>query len=144
MAVDISAEAVIARPASHVAQFATDPAHDPEWIGGVVEAQLLREGPVALGSQVRRVAKFLGRRINYTTEITEWQPPSRVVMSTTMPFPMTITYEFVENGGDTMARIRVQGEGSGFFKLAAPLLARQVRRNVTGDLKRLKALIEQR
>jgi hypothetical protein len=36
VAVDVTAEAVIARPRKDVVAFAMDPANDPAWIGGVI------------------------------------------------------------------------------------------------------------
>ena len=142
MAIDVAAEETIRRPAQEVAGYATDPANDPAWIGGVVQAEQLGDGAVAAGSRVRRTAKFLGRRIDYVTEITDWRPPAIVTMKATSPFPMEITYSFAPDGEATRAGIRVRGEASGFFRLAAPLLARQVQRNLQGDLRRLKGILE--
>jgi len=139
--IDVRAEVVIGRARPDVAAFATDPQHDPEWIGGVVEASLLSP-QIGKGAKVRRVAKFLGRRIDYTTEVTDWQPPAAVEMEATKPFPMRIRYEFQEHADGTLASIRVRGDASGFYRLAAPLLSRQVKSSVTRDLKTLKKRLE--
>ena len=75
----------------------------------------------------------------------EYDPPALLVMrSIKGPIPMTITYGFEDSGGDTLARIRVEGEGGGFYKLAAPLLSRAVKRSITRDLRNLKRLMESR
>ena len=66
MPIDVSAETTIARPRDEVAAFAMDAANDPVWISGVIEAKMLTPPPPATGSQVTRVATFLGRRIEYT------------------------------------------------------------------------------
>ncbi len=58
------------------------------------------------------------------------------------PFPMHITYTFDEDGAGTLARIRIQGDATGFFRLAAPLLAVQVRRSITRDVNNLKRVLE--
>jgi len=142
MAIDVTAEAVIARPRSDVVAFATEPTNDPVWIGGVVEAELETPPPIGPGSNVRRVAKFLGRRFGYVTEVVSWEPGAGITMRATSPFPMTIRYEFTDNGSGTTTRIRVQGEASGFFRLAEPLLARQVKGNISKDLLRLKRILE--
>lgn len=48
--------------------------------------------PVAVGSQVAFVAKFLGRRLSYTYEVTQLTPEKEFVMSTSEgPFPMETT-----------------------------------------------------
>ncbi|MCH8850803.1 MAG: SRPBCC family protein [Chloroflexi bacterium] len=142
MGIDITAEVTIERPREAVAAFAMDSANDPAWIGGVVESKALTDGPFGKGSKVGRTAKFLGRRMEYTTEVVEYEPSALVAMRAESPFPMTIRYEFVERAGRTLARIRVTGEGSGFYNLAAPLLAMMVKRNVSRDLRTLKRLLE--
>ena len=142
MAIDITAETLIVRPRGEVAVYVIDPANDTEWIGGVVESRKLTDGEMAVGSRVARTARFLGRDIHYTTEVIALDEGKRVSMTADKPFPMEITYEFEDSDGGTLTRVRVQGEGSGFFRVASPLLAPMVRRNVSGDLQRLKAQLE--
>jgi hypothetical protein len=89
------------------------------------------------------VAQFLGKRIEYVNEIVEHDPPERLVMrSVKAPFPMTVTYAFDEEGSGTRMRITTEGDASGFYRLAGPLLERQVRKGVRTDLARLKQLLE--
>ena len=140
---DVTAEIKIGRERGEVATYATDISNDPLWIGGVVEATVLTDGPVRQGTRAARVAKFLGRRIEYVNEVIEYDPGVRLVMkSVTGPFPMTVSYEFEEAEGGTLARIHVRGEAEGFFKLAAPVLGRFVRKSIMRDLETLKALLE--
>ena len=70
MAVDVTATGSIDRPPDQVAAYLRDPANDTDWIGGLRSARLLTPGPVRVGSQVERVATFLGCRIEYVNEIT--------------------------------------------------------------------------
>jgi hypothetical protein len=59
------------------------------------------------------------------------------------PFPMTVSYEFSPAaGGETRVRVRVEGDASGFYRLAGPLLSRSVKRSVSADLARLKSVLE--
>ena len=58
-----------------------------------------------------------------------------------------MTYQFEESPSEsaelgTLAKIRVQGEASGFFKLASPLLSQAVKRSIGKDLKNLKKIME--
>jgi uncharacterized membrane protein len=143
MGVDVSAEVRIDRPREEVAAFATDPVNDPVWIGGIRSARALQDGPIAVGSQVERTATFLGRRIEYVNEVVALEPGARLHMrSVRGPFPMQITYTFADDSGGTRAAIRVQGEAGRFYRLASPVLGAAVRRSVSGDLRRLKALLE--
>ena len=142
MAVDISVQIVIIEPREEVAAFASNPDNDPAWIGGIVEAKTLTDPPFGKGTKVARVASFLGRRMEYEPEVVEYEPNALVSMKAETPFPMTIRYEFADVEGGTKMTIRVQGGGSGFYSVAAPLLSMMVRRNVWQDLKRLKELLE--
>ena len=142
MSIDVIAEVVIRRSREDVASFVENPDNDPVWIGGITAAQMLTEPPLAKGTKVKRVASFLGRRIEYAPEIVEYEAQSLLAMRAGSPFEMLIRYELEDADDATRMRIRIQGGGSGFFSLAAPLLSIAVRRNIRGDLKRLKKLLE--
>ena len=138
-AVDVSARAEITAPRERVAAYASDPANDPDWIGGIREARWLTVPPLRVGSRVERVARFLGRRIEYVLEVVELEPGRRVAMrSVKAPFPMEVTYAFEDAGeGTSRASIRVRGEPGRFYALMGPLLGPMVRRSISGDLRNL-------
>jgi hypothetical protein len=85
----------------------------------------------------------MGRRIEYVNEVTRLDPGSVLEMrSVKSPFPMHITYAFQDAPGGTQTSVRVQGGTSAFYRLAGPLLSRQVKKNVQADLGRLKDIVE--
>ena len=140
MTTDVSVERRIERPRKDVEAYAADWRNDEQWIGALDEVRLVREDPL----QVARVASFLGKRIEYVNEVVEHEPGRRLVMrSVKAPFPMTVTYEFedAERGGSVM-RIRTQGDTSGFYRIAGPLLSRAVKRGLERDLAQLKERLE--
>jgi uncharacterized membrane protein len=141
---DVTVETTIARPRDEVAAYAADHRNDPGWIGAVSESTLVTEPPFGVGAHVRRTAQFLGRRFDYVNEVVSWEPGRRLAMrSVKAPFPMIVVYEWEDaGGGATRMRIRAGGDASGFYRLAAPLLSRAVRRGITGDLERLKSILE--
>ena len=142
MAINIMAELHIARTREDVADYVVNPENDAVWIGGIKSARMLTDPPVGVGTRVARVASFMGKRIEYTPEVVAYEANSLLTMKTDRPFDMLISYEFEESDGGTLARIRIQGGGSGFFKLAAPLLGPAVKRNIRSDLRNLKAILE--
>jgi uncharacterized protein YndB with AHSA1/START domain len=146
MRIDITAEVRVARPPADVAAYMTDPAHDPEWIGGVSEARLQGDPPVRPGSRVARLAGFLGKRVEYVNEVVALDDRHLDMRSVVAPFPMHITYSFEPDGpgGATVVRNRVRGEPGGFFAVFGPLLAPMVRRSVQKDLERLRDVLEGR
>ncbi len=142
MSVNVSTEIIIERDRGSIARFVTDPENDRSWIGGVVEAKRLDDGPIAVGSRVARVARFLGRRIEYTLKVVEQEHERRVVMTTDSPFPMMVTYEFEDAGSQTLVRVRVSGQPRGFLRIGGAFLNRMVLGNVTKDLVRLRDRME--
>jgi hypothetical protein len=134
--VDVTAEVEVRRDRDAVAAYMTDPANDPVWIGGVREARLLGSPPLGEGSRVARVARFMGRKVEYVTEVARLEPGRELDMrSVEGPFPMRITYTFEDRDGATLVRNRVRGGG---IRIVAPL----VRRNIRRDLERLRDLLE--
>jgi len=145
MGIDVTAEARIERPTEDAAGYAMDPAHDTAWIGGIKLVGMLTEPPVRVGTQVERVAYFMGRRIEYVLEVVGLDTRRRLEMaSLKAPFPMRVTYGFQPDGEATIASIRVQGGPGGIMGLFSPLMAMSVRRNISGDLRRLKGVMEGR
>ncbi len=90
------------------------------------------------------VARFLGRRLTYTYEVSELIPGERLVMGTAQgPFPMETTYTWTPAGdGATRMTLRNRGEPSGFSAVVAPFMAASVRRANRKDLAALRALLE--
>lgn len=145
MAVDVLVETVIDRPVAEVAAYAGDPTNAPEWYANIQRIQWLTAPPVEVGSRMVFEARFLGRELAYTYEVVELQPESRLVMRTAEgPFPMETTYTWEPAGeGTTRMTLRNRGNPSGFGGLAAPLMERAMRRATSGDLARLKKLLEE-
>ena len=143
MAIDVTEQATIASDRERVASYAMDPRNDPIWISGIKEAEPLTELPLEKGSRVRRVASFLGRRIDYVLEVSEIEPGARLLMrSVKSPFPMVVTYSFEDAPGGTRVSLRVEGEPAAKYRLAGPMMAPAVRRSLGKDLRNLKAIIE--
>ena len=145
MAVDVTATASIDRPRDQVAAYLRDPANDTTWIGGLRSARLLTPRPVTVGSQVERVASFLGRRVQYVNEVTELTADRLAMRSVRSPFPMRVSYGHRPAGdGATEVSLRVEGDAGRFYALLAPLLGVAVRRSIARDLRNLKRVLEER
>jgi hypothetical protein len=142
--VDVLTETVIRRPVAEVAAFAGDPGNAPEWYVNIDSVEWRTPPPVAVGSCMDFVARFLGRRLAYTYEVVELVRDERLVMRTADgPFPMETTYTWTAEGdGRTRMTLRNRGEPRGFAKVGAPVMAASMRRANRADLDRLKALLE--
>jgi uncharacterized membrane protein len=146
MSLDVTSEIVIERPIEVVAGYAADPSNAPEWYDNIDSVRWRSDPSVAVGAQATFVARFLGKRLEYTYEVVELVPGERLVMRTAEgPFPMETTYTWrTDAPGTTAMSLRNRGEPSGFSKAVAPLMARAVARANRKDLRALKALLEAR
>ena len=114
------------------------------WYENIESVDWKTPKPLAVGSRISFVAQFLGRRLAYTYEVKEIVPGERFVMSTAEgPFPMETTYTWEGAGNnETRMTLRNRGQPTGFSKVAAPMMARAMRRANRKDLMRLKAILE--
>ena len=144
MAVDVVTDTTIARPVEVVAAYAADPSNAPDWYEKIRTIEWETAPPVAVGSRMRFVARFLGRELAYTYEVVELVPGERLVMRTAQgPFPMETTYTWAPQGdGSTRMVLRNRGEPAGFSKAVAPFMALAMRRANRKDLANLRRLLE--
>ena len=141
--INIEHEVVVDRPPSEVFAYVIDADKLPEWQEGVIEARKETEGPVGPGTRFIEVRKFLGRRMDSTVEVTEFQPDKTFTLKMTSgPVPFTVAQHFEPAGAGTRIRVTGEGEPGGFFKVAEPLVGRQVKRLLEHSYATLKDLLE--
>jgi len=141
--VDVVTEIEIARPRVEVAAYAADPDNATAWYENIERAEWRTEPPLAPGSRVAFVARFLGRTLAYTYEVRELVSGEKLVMATAEgPFPMETTYTWEDVPGGTRMSLRNRGEPRGFAKVGAPMMKAAMRRANRKDLQRLKSLLE--
>jgi uncharacterized membrane protein len=144
MSVDVQTEIEIDRPRDETASFSADPEKTTAWYENIDSVEWKSGPPLGVGSRIAFVARFLGRRLAYTYEVTEFVPGERLVMRTADgPFPMETTYEWTDTAsGGTRMTLRNRGRPSGFSKIAAPMMTSAIRRTNRRDLERLKRILE--
>lgn len=144
MAVNVSVETNIGRPREEVAAFVMDPANDRRWIGALTSVRVLDGGALGVGTQVERIARFLGKNIVYVNEVVELTPGERLAMrSVKAPFQMQVSYDFADTAGGTKVTVRAGGDAGGYYRLAGPFLPFMVKSGIKRDLKQLKQALEQ-
>jgi uncharacterized membrane protein len=116
-----------------------DPRHDPEWMAAVKSVEPLGDYTHP-GTRVRRVGRFLGRTLHWTTEVVSMQPGKVELHIIDGPMRGTVIYSVEPSGIGSQVTIHNTGEASGF----APrwLLAMAMRRSLTADLQRLRRIVE--
>ena len=141
----IVVEQEIGRPAEVVWEYMENAEHNPEWLSNMRSARWITEPPVAVGSRYDQLARFLGKDVRTSFEVTALAPGRSITISS-LPgssFPIRITRE-VEPLGPQRTRVReiAEGDSSGFYRAAEPLMRPLVRRNITQAYRRLKQLLE--
>ena len=133
----------IDRPSEEVFAYIPNFENNPKWQSGMVAAKFTSEGPLRVGSTYSQQAKFLGRNIESTFEVLEYEPDRMVRAATTAgSFPITFTRVVEPIDGGTKVTAIIEGEARGFFKLAKSLMARMVQRSVDADYENLKRILE--
>jgi uncharacterized protein YndB with AHSA1/START domain len=142
--VDVITRTEIDRPRSEVAAYVCNPDNATAWYEAITSVRWESSPPIAVGSRITFVARFLGRDLSYTYEVRELVAAERLVMTTAQgPFPMETTYRWEDSAsGGTRMTLRNRGAPAGFFAFAAPMLSAEIRRTNRKDLARLKAILE--
>ena len=142
MPFNVRVEAHVARPPDDVATYMFDPRHDPEWITGIERVDP-PAAPVGVGTETHRLARFMGRRIDYVLRVSEHIPGRLLVMeSVQAPFPMGVTYDVEPDRAGSRVSLRVTGGYGLLMRLAQPIVSRQIKRSLEADLRHLREGLE--
>ncbi len=143
--VKIEFSLAVERPPEEVFEYLTDPEHLPEWQAGVIEARKESESPMGVGTQMRDVRTFLGRKMESTVEVTAYDPPTTFGLKVLSgPVPFSVMHTLESTNGGTRITFAGEAEPGGFFKLAEPIVARTAERRFKTDFETLKDLLEAR
>ena len=144
--IEVTSSVEIGRDAESVFAFVADFENNPTWQRGMRSASWTSEPPIGVGSTYDQVARFLGREIRTSFEVTALEPGRSItIASTAGSFPITVT-RTVEPLGPQRCRAAavVSGDGASFLRIADPVARFMVRRSVDGDYAQLKRLLERR
>ena len=139
----LESSVVINRPLEEVFAFVTDFDNATQWMAELVEGKQTSEGPLGVGTTLSGVARPMGRRVESTQEVVEYEPNSKyAIKSTSGPVASQDNYTFESVAGGTKLTRVAEAEVSGVFKLAEPLFARMMRRQFETNFANLKDLLE--
>lgn len=136
---------VINRPIDEVFAYISDLTNAPEWQTGLLEVRRTTTAPLGVGAQFTFVRKFLGRKLEATNEFTQYLPNEVITFVTTSgPVSVEASYLFQTQAKGTQVTCRMAMKVEGFSRLAEPLIAASVRREMSAEFAYLKDLLESR
>jgi uncharacterized membrane protein len=136
MGVDVLTDIEINRPRSEVADYVSNPDNATAWYENITKVEWKSPKPLEVGSKVAFEAQFMGQKLEYTYEITEFIPGEWLVMTTASgPFEMETSYKFSDTqSGGTKMELRNRAHD--------PAMASAIERENRKDLARLKSVLE--
>ena len=138
---------VIARPAEEVFDFLALAEYLPRWDSSILECVQVSSGAVTAGTRYRGASRIVGRRIEWTTEVTEFVPGVRMTSrSVEGPLTFTVSYEVSSCPAGTTLRYRLAAEsglGGAFGRALEPIVERAQTKVVRTNLDKLASLLEQ-
>ena len=141
--IEVETSVLIDRPLPEVFAYVTNFENDPNWIREAVESKKTSSGPIGVGTTFSNIVQFLGRRFENRFQIVEYETNHKLVakiLSGPIVFEMTETFENVN--GSTRLTVVDRVEPKGFFKVAQPLMGRELKKSWNNSLGNLKSLLE--
>ena len=142
---EMTATREIARPASEVFAFFSDASNNPKWQNGMVSCEWTSEPPIGIGSTYEQKARFMGRDITSTFEVTRFEPGRLIGIDTiqsTFPIHVVRTVDPIDESSCRVSAHITGGPEKGFVKLIEPLIGRSAQKSVDRDYDRLVQLLE--
>jgi carbon monoxide dehydrogenase subunit G len=135
----------VARTPEDVFAYLTDVSNLPAWQSGVRVAQIEDAGRPRVGARIRESRHMLGRELDTTLEITEYDAPRLFSLrALDSPVPFVVRHELEASGDGTRLTVTGIGDAGQLPGFAAGIMARRAEKQFRKDFERLKKLLEAR
>jgi uncharacterized protein YndB with AHSA1/START domain len=127
-----------------VFEYVSTPENDPTWVPASLRHEMLSPPPMRVGSITEEDVRLLGRRIRYTWEITQYEPPTVFALrSISGPIPATIRALLERlDGGRTRVILVGEVQLRGVYKPMELVMRWMAKRQFGIQLRTLKNLLE--
>ena len=131
------------RPIQQVFDFISAAENDFQWQYGTLASAQVSEGAVGVGAFFRSVGHFMGRRMQGTYEVTEYEANRKYAFkSLSGPLQLVTEYTFEIARGCTRVGVSTQATVSDFFQIREGVIQQHLKAQLRENLALLKALLE--
>ena len=139
----INESTLILRPIREVFDFVTAPENNFRWQYGSLESVQISDESMRVGTVFSSFGHFMGRRIQSTFEVTEFEANKCYGFETISgPIQLQTSYSFETVDHGTTVIVSSLINPGGFFKLIDPIVARAARNQYKENLAKLKEVLE--
>ena len=141
----ITKSILIERPPDEVFAYLDDLEAHHEWQGQVVSAKVVTDGPTRVGTEVEETRSIGGREVHMRWRVSDHDPQARRSAFETIESSMlkpSGAIEVAPAGEHSEVTFSIDPNPVGFGKLLAPIMRRQVDKQVDLDLAALKRRLE--
>jgi uncharacterized membrane protein len=142
--VRVERSATIDQGVDRVFEYVSTPENDPTWVPASLRHEMLSPAPTHVGSITEEDVWFLGRRMRYAWEITQYEPPTAFALrSISGPIPATIRV-LLESLDGARTKVILVGEVQlrGVYKPMELVMRWVAQRQFGTQLRTLKNLLE--
>jgi len=136
---------VINQPAEEIFAYLSDLENLVDWSGSLITVRKISPGALHVGAMVQSTMRFLGRWMNITFEIVEYEPSRYLTLKSLRGItPCVFSYQLepTNDGGTIVALETVIHFTGGILGLAESVVTNAIRRQIEHDLLTLKDLLE--
>ena len=142
--INLISNKLIYRPVKQVFDFISIPENDFQWQYGILKSAQISEGGIGVGTFFRSIGHFMGRRIEGTFEVTEYEPNKKYgFKSLSGPLHSQTLYTFELAGGATKVNISTQASATNVFQSDELVLEKKMKKQLKENLELLKDILEQ-
>ena len=129
----------IDRPVQEVWAFLSDMNNAERWMTGITHMKPVRPGSIGVGSRF----SFSARGAERQTEITTWEPPNRLALTSTQG-GITARYEYSVSGNEQWTDVQLHAEcrARGVWRIVHPLILLFMKKSDASQLVNLKRTME--
>jgi hypothetical protein len=134
---------VVYRPIQQVFDFISTSENDFQWQYGTLASAQVSEGATRVGAFFRSIGHLMGRRVQGTYEVTEYEANKKYgFKSRSGPLELETLYTFEIDRGCTKVNVSTQASVGDYFQVHEGVLQKQLKKQLRENLAMLKGLLE--